>query len=60
MMDSADLLTVPEVAALMRVTRQAVDKWIKAGHLPALKIAGTVRVRRADLEAALKPMGVGR
>ena len=41
MMDSADLLTVPEVAALMRVTRRAVDKWIKDGRVPALKIAGT-------------------
>lgn len=60
MMDSTDLLTVSEVAALMRVSRRAVDTWIKDGRLPALKIAGTVRVRRADLEAALKPMGAGR
>lgn len=48
-------LSVNEVAARMRVTRRTVDRYIKAGHLPATRLPGgrLLRIRRSDVEALL-------
>lgn len=44
-------LTVKEVAGIYNVTVPTVYGWMRAGHLPHLKIGGTLRVRPEDLEA---------
>lgn len=52
-MTTDDLLTTAEVAAIIGVTRQTVDAWIRAGKLPARRIQvgkrAIYRVKRAQL-----------
>jgi excisionase family DNA binding protein len=43
------LYTVEEVARFLRVTQRAVQVWIKAGMLPAIRYGRLLRVRQADL-----------
>ncbi len=46
-----DLLTVPEVAALLKVHKATVQRWSRERGLPAVKIGKEYRIRRSDLEA---------
>ncbi|WP_459645190.1 helix-turn-helix domain-containing protein [Kineococcus sp. NUM-3379] len=39
-----DVLTVLEVAALFKVSRQSVYDWIHQGHLPAIRLGRTFRI----------------
>jgi excisionase family DNA binding protein len=49
------MLTVQEVADKLKVRRNTVYRWIRAGKLKALKISGgTVRIDEADLEEFIK------
>ena len=49
---SLDLLTVEEVAELLRVNPQTVRNWIDSGQLPSLRVgARRVRVQRGALES---------
>jgi len=51
-----ELLTVAEAAALLKVTRHTVYRWIAEGRLPAVRYSRrVVRVRRADLERHSEP-----
>ena len=45
------LLTVAEVAAVLRVSNMTVYRLIKAGELPALRVGKNYRIRSHDLEA---------
>ena len=49
-----ELLTVSEVAEIMRVTSQTVLQWIYAERLKAYKAGGQWRIRPADLQLFLK------
>jgi excisionase family DNA binding protein len=54
-----DLLTVHEVAKILRVDDTTVRRWIKSGILVAIALPHrskrqAYRVRRADLEAILQ------
>jgi excisionase family DNA binding protein len=53
-----DLLTITEVADQYRVSRMTVGRWVKAGRLPAIRLAGlrALRVRREDVEAIAVPI----
>ena len=54
--DERDYYTVAEAARLLRVSRPTVWRWIDSGRLPAYRVGGrTIRIRRADLEAAIEP-----
>ena len=47
------LLTVAEVAELLRVSNMTVYRLIKAGDLPALRVGKNYRIREADLSTFL-------
>ena len=53
-----DLLTATEVADQYRVSRMTVSRWVKAGRLPAIRLAGgnRMRFRREDVEAIAVPV----
>jgi excisionase family DNA binding protein len=52
------LLTVAEVAAVMRVSNMTVYRLIKAGELPAVRVGKNYRIRERDLEAFLSDRSV--
>ena len=47
------LLTVAEVADVLRVSDMTVYRLIKAGELPALRVGKNYRIREDDLERYL-------
>jgi excisionase family DNA binding protein len=47
------LLTVAEVAGVLRVSNMTVYRLIKAGDLPALRVGKNYRIRESELEAFL-------
>lgn len=47
------LLTVAEVADLLRVSNMTVYRLIKAGELAAIRVGKNYRIRRNDLDAYL-------
>lgn len=49
------LLTAEDIAAIARVSVRTVRRWSDGGLLPGtIRIASTVRWRRADIEAFLR------
>lgn len=44
------LLTIPEVAALLRCTRRTVERQIACRRLSVLKLGRAVRIERAELD----------
>ena len=51
-----ELMSVQEIATLFQVNEFTIRRHIRKGDLPAVKVGGRVRVRRADVEAFMKPM----
>ena len=47
------LLTLAEVTERLGISARTLRRWRQRGLLPAIRIAGTVRIRLADLERAL-------
>jgi excisionase family DNA binding protein len=45
------LLTVRETAGMLRVDKSTIYRWIETGELPRVRIAGTIRVPAAALDA---------
>lgn len=52
------LLTVGEVATLMRVSNMTVYRLIKAGQLAAIRVGKNYRIRRSDVESYLTQRSV--
>ena len=52
------LLTVGEVAGLMRVSNMTVYRLIKAGQLAAIRVGKNYRIRRSDVESYLTERSV--
>jgi excisionase family DNA binding protein len=52
------LLTVGEVAALMRVSNMTVYRLIKAGQLAAIRVGKNYRIRESDVSAYLTQRAV--
>jgi excisionase family DNA binding protein len=51
-----DLLTLPEAAALLKVSVVTLRRWIKQGRLPAYYVGPRkVRINRSDLSKAFTP-----
>ncbi len=49
-----ELLTVAEVAGLLRVSTMTVYRLIRTGELPAVRVGRNYRVRRNDLDLYLQ------
>jgi excisionase family DNA binding protein len=52
------LLTVSEVAKVLRVSNMTVYRLIKAGEIPALRVGKIYRIREHDLESYLEGSSV--
>lgn len=52
------LLTVGEVATLMRVSNMTVYRLIKSGQLSAVRVGKNYRIRRADVDRYLTERAV--
>lgn len=52
------LLTVAEVAAVMRVSNMTVYRLIKAGDLAAIRVGKNYRVRESDVDKYLSTRSV--
>jgi excisionase family DNA binding protein len=52
------LLTVGEVAGVMRVSNMTVYRLIKSGQLSAIRVGKNYRIRRADVERYLSDRAV--
>ena len=53
------LLTVGEVAAVMRVSNMTVYRLIKSAQLPAIRVGKNYRIRRGDVDRYLTDRAVG-
>jgi len=50
-MPDADVLTLREVAALLRVAEKTAYTLVQTGDLPGFKVGGQWRFRRSDIDA---------
>jgi excisionase family DNA binding protein len=57
--DAPDLLTLPQVAARLQVSRWTVYQLIWAGELPSIHLGRCHRVRVRDCEAYVARLGGG-
>ena len=48
-----ELMTVAEIAAVLKLNQQTIRNWIDQGRLPAIRIGRRVRIRRSDFEELL-------
>ena len=48
-----ELLTVAEIAAVLKLNQQTIRNWIDQGRLPAVRIGRRVRIKRTDFEQLL-------
>jgi excisionase family DNA binding protein len=53
----SDLLTVKEVAEMLRVSQPTVLRMIEDGELPAIRVRNQWRIRRSELDAYLQRGG---
>lgn len=53
-----EVLTVQEVAALLRTTPATVYAWCRAGKLPAFKIGQQWRIRTRALQSMMERGGI--
>lgn len=45
-----EILTVPEIAEYLKVSRTTVWRWCNEGKLPAFKVGRIWRIRRSEFE----------
>jgi excisionase family DNA binding protein len=57
MTQSSDLLTVKEVAEILRVSQPTILRLIEDGELRAIRVRNQWRIRRSDLDAYLQRGG---
>jgi excisionase family DNA binding protein len=48
--DAAEIFTLDEVAAYLKVGKRTVYRLASSGKIPAFKLGGTWRFRRAELD----------
>jgi excisionase family DNA binding protein len=52
--DPLEMVTVREAAALLGVSRPTVEKYIKMGNIPSVRIGRCRRIRRRDVESFIR------
>lgn len=53
----SELLTVAEAAALLKVSKVTISRWLKQGWLPGYRVGPrAVRIRRADVAGLVEPV----
>lgn len=55
MITNTELLTIPEVAAALRISERTVKRMLAAGTLPRVRIGRAVRIRRTDVQKLTEP-----
>ena len=55
-----DLLTVAEVAALLKAKVKTIRQWVYQGKIPCLKINGLLRFSKLGLESWIAEQAGGR
>ena len=60
-MDLEASMTVPEVAKLLRMSRQTIYNMTREGRIPFFRVGTKVRFNRADIDALMqtKPVTTG-
>ncbi len=53
-MELEQSLTVPEVAKMLRMSRQTIYNMVKSGDIPHFRVGNKVRFNRADLDALMQ------
>ena len=48
------LMCLREVAAMLRRSERTLRRWRRDGQILAVRIGGTIRIRRSDLDRALR------
>jgi excisionase family DNA binding protein len=56
--EADEVYTVPEVAELLKTSVRTVQRWVRDGRLPSLKIGGLRRVTGAAIKQFLAQMEV--
>ncbi len=56
--ESPDYLTRKETAKLLRISLPTLHEWTKSGDLKSYRIAGKIRYKTAEIEAAFKQVDV--
>ena len=51
--EAPELHTVSEVATRLRLSDATVRRLVHSGEIPALRVGGSIRIRRDDLAALL-------
>jgi excisionase family DNA binding protein len=53
------LLTIPEVAGLLRISVQSVRRLQRQRHIPFIKVGGCIRFAKDDIASYLEKRRVG-
>ena len=49
-----ELLTLAEVAAMLKLNQQTVRNWIDAGKLPYVRVGRRLRIKRSDFNRLIE------
>ena len=55
--ESDEFLTVAQAAKRLCVTKTTIQDWIKAGKMTAYRVGGRYRIKPADADAMIEPVG---
>lgn len=53
--EGREVLSRAEARAFLKISQSKLDRELKSGRLPCMRIGTTVRIRRADLEDFIRP-----
>ncbi len=52
---NTNLMSIPELASLLGVSRISVYNWVKTGRIPAVRVGRNYAIRQADARRLLSP-----
>ena len=51
-----EMLSVRDVSKLFKVHEWTVYNWVKQGQIPYIRIGGTIRFQKSDIDAFIKKL----